>query len=334
MTRALSSKRGSLRTGGFDAITTPIPGNVFACMEELGVENLRQVEDEIAGKCPQHYARLGKEDNHPSWSVQAEDGYFNCFSCGYKGPFVLLVKDMLGVTHAEAAQWIRARGTIERVKRRLAPGTADMPSTGPVDTSTQFNEASLALFTDPPVAAREKRAISLEACQYYGVLWDTKIDAWITPIRDASGRMRGWQEKNERHFRNRPRDVKKSETLFGLSEFDGGRALVVESPLDVPRIFTAGLLGGLSTWGSAVSQTQIDLLIEHADSVVFCLDADASGDKQSEYLRMYFNRRGFPCKFMDYSHVDTSVVSDPGEMTDEEILQGVDRAYSGVVARF
>lgn len=314
-------------------MATPIPGNVFACMEELGVEDMRQVEDEVSGKCPMHMARIGKPDNHSSWSVHAEDGYFNCFSCGYKGPFVLLVKDMLGVTSAEAVGWIRARGTIERVKRRLGYDFVEDITRGPLDTSQQYNEASLALFTDPPEWAREKRSLSLEACQYYGVLWDPKNDAWITPIRDAEGKMRGWQEKNERYFRNKPRDVKKSETLFGLSEFDGGIARVVESPLDVARIYTAGLLGGLSTWGSAVSQHQIDLIIENADAVIFALDADSSGDKQSEYLRMYFNRRGFPCKFMNYTYV-TESVTDPGEMTDEEILISFENAYSGVVARF
>lgn len=334
MTRAPSSRHRALRTGGFAAMSTPVPGNVFACMEELGVENLRQNDDEISGKCPMHVARVGKEDRHPSWSVQAEDGYFNCFSCGYKGPFVLLVKDMLGITQAEAAAWIRARGSIERVKRKLGYGeTVEALSTGPVDTSQQYNEASLALFTDPPAWAREKRALSLEACQYYGVLWNPLKDSWITPIRDEEGRMLGWQEKNERLVLNRPKHVQKSETLFGLSAFDGGIARVVESPLDVPRIFTAGLLGGLSTWGAAVSQKQIDLIIERADAVIFALDADSAGDKQSEYLRMYFNRRGFPCKFMDYSHVSADV-SDPGEMTDEEILYGFENAYSGVLARF
>lgn len=337
MIRAQGSKRrGSLTRADFNSMSSPVPGNIFACMEELGIEEMRQVEDEIGGRCPQHEERTGKRDvKADNWSVHAEDGYFNCFACGYRGPFVRLVRDVLGVDQADAAAWIRKRGSIERAKRQLGHGLiAEVVNRGPVDTSTQYNEAALALFTDPPAEALEKRSLSLEAAQHYGVLWDTTNDAWITPIRDPdTAKLKGWQEKNERYFRNKPKDVKKSESLFGLDVFDGGRMVVVESPLDCPRLYTAMVDGACSTYGAAVSNTQLDLIINHADSVLFALDADKAGDKQSDMLRMYFGRRGFPCKFMDYSHV-TADVTDPGEMTDEEILQGIDQAYSSVVARF
>lgn len=335
MTRATASKRrGSMRAASFASLATPVPGNVFACVEELGLERVRQIEDEIMAMCPMHEERTGKKDNHPSFSVHAEEGYFNCFSCGYKGPFVVLVKDVLKVEWAEAVGWIRARGTIERVKRRLGWAEVDGGlKTGPIDTSQQYNEAHLALFTDPPEWALEKRAIDLWAAQEYGVLWDSKNDAWITPIRDEAGVLLGWQEKNERYFRNKPRDVKKSDHLFGLEAFPGGRMLVVESPLDCPRILTAGVAGAVSSYGSAVSDRQFALVLEHAEEVIWALDADKSGDQQHESLRLRCIRRGFRAKFLDYSHVGPDV-GDPGEMTDEEIVLGVDNAYSGLVARF
>ena len=323
-----------MRKAAWASLASPVPGNVFACMDELGLRQMRQIDDEIMAMCPMHEARTGKPDNHPSFSVHAEEGYFNCFSCGYKGPFVRMVKDILEVEWADAVLWVRARGSIDRVKRKLGMGYVDSIQSGPVDTSLQYNEASLALFVDPPQWALDKRNISLEAAQFYGVRWDPKNDAWITPIRDPSGKMMGWQEKNERYFRNKPRDVAKSSTLFGLDVFEPGtRMVIVESPLDAPRLYTAGVDGGVAAFGSGISQNQIDLAIEFAGSVVFALDADRAGDKQHEYLRNYFMRRGFPCKFMNYSHVPADV-TDVGEMTDEEILYGLETASRGVVARF
>jgi hypothetical protein len=323
-----------MRSASFASLATPVPGNVFACMEELGLLRIRQREDEIEAECPMHEERLGKRDNHISFSVQAEEGYFNCFSCGYKGPFVRLVKDVLKVDWPEAVGWIRARGTIERVKRHLGWDQVDGTlKTGPIDTSQVYNEAHLALFTDPPEWALDKRNIELWAAQEYGVVWDPKNDAWITPIRDEEGVLLGWQEKNERYFRNKPRDVRKADHIFGLDTFQGGRALVVESPLDCPRILTAGVAGALSVYGSAVSDRQFALILEHADEVIWGLDGDKAGDQQHESLRMRCMRRGFPSKFLSYDHVGEEV-TDPGEMSDEEILIAVDNAYSGVVARF
>lgn len=333
MTRVRGS-RGSLRRGGFAAMATPIPGNVFACMEELGIENMRQIEDEIGGSCPMHYERLGKIDKHSSWSVHAEDGYFNCFSCGYKGPFVLLVKDMLKIDWADAVLWIRARGSIEKVKRFLGRDYVETIQHGPIDTSQQYNEAHLALFTDPPESALDSRNISLEAAQHYGLLWNPERETWITPIRDPdTGKLKGWQEKNDNYFRNRPRDVKKSECLFGLDVFDGGWMLVVESPLDAPRVSTAGIPGACSTYGAEVSDHQFDLIIDHADGVIWGMDADKAGDKSSDMLRLKCIKRGFPSKFLNYQHVPEGS-KDPGEMTDDEILEAYETAYPGVVARF
>jgi DNA primase len=315
-------------------MATPVPGDVFACMEELGIDNMRQVDDEISGKCPMHYDRIGKEDRHSSWSVHADDGMFNCFSCGYKGPFVLLVKDMLKIDWADAVLWIRARGSIERIKRQLGYGYVEELKHGPIDTSKQYNEASLALFVDPPNSALDERNLSLESVQHYGILWNPERDTWIAPIRDPyTDELRGWQEKNDRYFRNRPRDVKKSECLFGLDVFEGGWMLVVESPLDAPRIDTAGIAGGVSTFGAAVSDHQFDLIIGNADGVIWAQDADKAGDQSSEMLRLKCAQWGFPSKFLNYSHTPRDV-KDPGEMTDEEIQEAVETAFSGVVARF
>lgn len=327
MTPRASSRRKVAK--GWDAFGTPVPGNVPSALQELGVEVIHVNLNEALAKCPAHFERTGKEDRHPSFSVNTEEGIFNCFSCGYRGPFVMLVEQMLKCDREDAVGWVRARGGIERVKRALVEKTGLMM----VDTSTQINEASLALFVDPPAEALAKRHLSLASVRHYGILWDAEKGRWITPIRDPNtGRLWGWQAKNERYFRNVPNEIKKASTLFGLEQFVDGPAILIESPLDVPRIFTAGVEGSLSSLGAGVSAIQMKIIQSITDEVIIGLDNDRDGSKYSRALKAMYGRQMI-MKFLNYADFDEEV-KDPGEMTDSQIRHSVDTAISSVQVRF
>lgn len=315
------------RAKGWDSVGTPIPGNVTGCLDEIGI-NYKVQGDEIHMPCPMHLARTGKEDKHPSFSINYEAGFFYCFSCGYRGPFILLVRDMLEIPYADAVLWVRKRGGIERVKKFLAKKAA--PAT--VDTTKEINEASLALYVTPPIEQCAKRLFLPEDAEACGVLWDTERSMWIVPIRDPdTGQLWGWQEKNERYFRNRPRDMTKSKTLFGLHTYEGDMAILVESPLDVVRLHTVGYPAGLSSFGAGVSDAQMSLIRDHFDTVIIALDNDTDGAKHSERLRKEWARRGLALKFIDYSGVTEK---DVGDMSSDQIKYAIRNAYSSVVARF
>jgi DNA primase len=316
------------KASGWDVVGTPIPGNVTGCLDEIGLAYKVQ-GDEIHMPCPMHLARTGKEDKHPSFSINYDAGYFNCFSCGYQGPFIILVKDMLEIPYADAVLWVRKRGGIERVKKFLAKKEATPDK---VDTTTQINEASLALFVTPPIAECSKRLIMPEHCEATGVLWDTERSMWIIPVRDPdTGKLWGWQEKNARYFRNRPNSMTKSKTLFGLHTYESDQAILVESPLDVVRLRACGFTAGLASFGSGVSDAQMSLIRDHFDTVVIALDNDAAGAKDSERLRKDWSRRGLALKFLDYSGTSAK---DIGEMGADAIKNAVRNAYPSVLARF
>ena len=316
---------------GWDAFATPVPGDALSCMEELGIEVIRVTGDEAQAKCPAHLERTGKEDSHPSFSVHVEEGIFNCFSCGYRGAFVALVEYMLKCDREEAVGWVRARGGIERVKRVLDESQGLRIQTR--DTTLQINEASLALFVDPPADALSKRGISLDAAQHYGVLWDADKDRWITPIRDPdTGKLWGWQAKNERYFRNLPTDVKKSKTLFGLEQFVDGPATLIESPLDVPRIYTAGVKGGLSSYGAGVSEAQMKIIMTVTDELIVGLDNDRDGTTYSKWINATYGK-SMILSFLNYADFDEGI-KDPGNMTDAQILHSIDTAISSTLIRF
>lgn len=319
---------------GWDSVATPVPGDVAACMQEMGLTILRQTGHELVAKCPMHFERTGFEDKHPSWSVNEDTGIFNCFSCGYSGQFVFLVMDVLDLERADAVAWIRKRGGIERVRKVFGRGgdkvfAKDLVDSG--DTTKQVNEASLALFVDPPRAECEKRGFSQRDARHFGVLWDRDEDLWIIPIRDPeTGELWGWQEKNERYFRNRPNSVKKSRTLFGLDVFERGTAILVESPLDVVRLHSAGISGGLASYGVKASEEQFRLVRSVATDLIVALDNDNDGVKMSQRLRLTYGRR-IVMRFLSYNHVPD--VKDIGDMSDEEIRIAIKNSVSSVVYR-
>lgn len=319
-----------MRAGGWDLLdgfSNPVPADVTAAMSALGITPIRVVQhndkEEVLARCPAHKANTGKEDRHPSFWVNCDTGAFICFSCLYSGPFVQLVVDALSTDRAAAVRWIASRG----IYRLRGDDDTTTEKSGPSDVIC-ITEASLALYVDPPTSALDKRGLTLGACREYGVLWNAQDKRWILPIRDpATSALIGWQEKGKRFFRNHPEGVQKSRTLFGLDAFDGGTAILVESPLDCVRLSSVGIPGGLAAYGAYVSDAQMRLLRRHAADVVMALDNDTAGTAAAEKLYHRWRPRGIPMRFLDYTGTGAK---DPGEMTPEEVHTAVANARLAV----
>lgn len=283
--------------------------NIPALLDCLGI-SCDIHGDEATALCPAH------DDHRPSWSINVTTGLHHCFGCGYGGNYRRLVQTVRRVPSYEAESWARA-----------ALGSPAASDSGPqariADNSWKYTEAALAFFTQPPARELAKRRISAGAAQALGVLWDPEKDAWILPIRDPrTGKLWGWQEKNERCVRNRPRAVAKSRALYGLGAAEhGGRIVVVESPLDTARLYTAGVRGGVATYGVSVSDPQLSAVFDIAGSVVWALDRDAAGLRETDRLCARHPRRGI----LVFNYGDAEG-KDPGELTDEQVTWGADNA--------
>lgn len=327
-----SVKRRKRKTVNWeDVLANPVPGDVLACLDEIGLEVIRIKGEEAEAKCPAHVKRTGKEDRHPSFSVNLDEGYFGCFSCGFKGRFVHLVTEMLELDEDAAVAWVRERGGIERVRKVLLRHESGL-LIDESDTTNNINEASLALYTDVPAEEAAARSISVQACNELGIRWDTETDRWITPIRDPhTNRLMGWQEKNKRVFMNQPYDVRKGDTLFGYEEArEYTTKVLVESPLDVARARTAGYENFVSSFGAMVTSTQMDLLLQDCEVLILGLDNDREGLRQAKVLKELYSKRVI-LRVLDYSQTDAK---DVGGMTDPEIRYAVDNAISSLLVKF
>jgi DNA primase len=187
----------------------------------------------------------------------------------------------------------------------------------------------LALFDAPPFEALDGRRVSSGAVSHYGVLWDSKKENWILPIRSPeTGELWGFQEKGDGWFCNKPAKVNKSETLFGIETLTGRTAILLESPLDCLRLHTAGISGAVSSYGVQVSDEQLELLFDRAEIVIFALDNDEAGLKKMWELRQRYLKSGKQIKFADYTHIPNAKDLGTEGVTDQDIQKAILRAQS------
>jgi len=310
---------------------SPTPADVVACLSELRIDVARISDGEAWANCPGHFKRVGKYTSRANkWSVNMQTGQHSCFSCGFKGSFVYLVQEVLDYERHDAEKWVRSRGGVWRLGRDLDDSRRRTEDLEGDQGIREWNEARLALYGSPPDSALERRRVSPRAVEHYGILWDSEHDYWILPIRDPeSGKLWGFQEKSEQGwFCNKPTKVPKGDTIFGFSIFQETTAIVVESPLDCPRIWTAGISGAVSTYGVQISAKQLDLLFNTAEVVIFALDNDEAGLAKMKELHSKYLRSGKRIKFVNYSQIPWAKDLGTEGVTDEDIEWAIENAYS------
>ncbi len=308
------------------------PADIEGALAELGIDVWRSTDDEVTAPCPGHLKRLGREERHPSWSVNRVSGLHNCYSCGFKGTFLDLVMELLFPNDVfRAARWLRQYGV--NLARAADLVSFSETTEREVEQAPLVPETRLAMYAAVPDWALEARQLDRESVELHGVRWNEKNDSWIVPVRLPDGDLLGWQEKYERkrRFMNRPREMKKSLTLFGLGVFPVGEpAVLLESPLDVCRLHAAGFEGGLATFGSEVSRPQLEQLVAVTNELVIALDDDKAGHKAAQALIEWGPlTRQLHVRFFDYGSTGEK---DVGGMSDADIARGLYESRHWTVA--
>jgi len=113
------------------------------------------------------------------------------------------------------------------------------------------------------------------------------------PIRDKRGRVTGFGGRiinnDMPKYLNSPETpvFHKSQQLYGLYEMHQMRRtvneiIVVEGYLDVISLAQYGIFNTVATLGTAISDTQINLLLRECNKVIFCFDGDTAGRKAAD----------------------------------------------------
>jgi DNA primase len=296
-------------------------------LETLGVTTVGVRGSEVQGYCPGHVRRTGHADRNPSWYINADSLLHICFSCGFKGSLQFLIATIKGTPIESAEEWMKSSLGL-RLEAALTPKKEVKKD------YVAITEANLSAFVEVPNAYLRARGLMAAAAKDYGILFDEVSQAWILPIREPiNNKLLGWQEKGVvgRYFRNYPKGVEKSRALFGyhLVKENPKQVIVVESPLDAVRLMSVGVHGGVSTYGSIISNEQLNL-IRGAEKIIFAMDNDEAGRKSSEDLLEKSKSLGFECFFFNYRHTDQK---DVGGMSRDEILTGLENAKHSLHGR-
>lgn len=290
--------------------------NIVPLLIELGIEGIKERGDEITALCPMHLRNVGRPDRNASWGINANTGLHHCFSCGHRGTLSGLYLDLTGSMPGPEVMAEMVVGSLV--------GAVSSSREGEHDDDEAVDE------WDPgdliPLSPRMlgRRFLSAEASEMYGVCFDRLRKAWFIPITRPDGELIGAQYKwADGDTMNEPGDVPKSETLFGLPQairLAPPAVLLVESPLDVVRLATAGV-PAVSSFGVAVSKVQARLLNRYFSTVVLALDNDEAGYKSAPIVTGMLRKMGCPVLPFRYDLLAGSV-KDPGEVEDDgELMQ-------------
>lgn len=278
-------------------------------LQNIGLDRLRDGAKEISAVCPQHLARTGRVDRHPSWSISKTKFTHLCFSCGYKGTLTQLLTDMGHPPGNDLETELKKQSFLRKMAEK-SPEEILEPVLPVLNDWMLHN-----IFLDVPKRLLELRHLRRSAVDAYGVRWDRERKCWVLPIRDQQGALMGAQFRQQGSFFNDPAGMARNAYIFGLSQMkDQDYVTVVESPLDAVRLYGLGI-PAVSTLGAWVSDQQARLLARNFTRVYLAFDNDKAGQEANTRLFPQLRKMGVAPVMWYYAN---TTEKDVGDVVDDE----------------
>lgn len=198
--------------------------------------------------------------------------------CGLLGQAAAFFADQLKTPAANGArQYLQSRGMTPQSVQNFQLGWAP-------DQWSHF------CGTHPTTAhpALIKAGLAIEKDK--GGIYERFRGRLMFPIRDHRGQVIGFGgrvlDDSKPKYLNSPETpvFHKQKSLYGWHEWLGNRplptsAILVEGYTDVIALHEAGLTQALATLGTACSEHHLNMLFQRTDTLYFCFDGDAAGQK-------------------------------------------------------
>ena len=123
-----------------------------------------------------------------------------------------------------------------------------------------------------------------------GKSYDRFRDKLMIPIRDIKGRVTGFGaralDNSEPKYKNSPQSptFDKSGTLYGIDRAAAqirkqDCAIIMEGYMDVIMAHQCGVANAVASMGTAITETQVNILKKLSKNLILSLDADAAGEE-------------------------------------------------------
>ena len=268
-----------------------------AVLEHYGAQNCHEQAGpdgttEIVHSClldrvePHH----NNGDQNPSACLNVEKKLYVCYSLGWGGDLLRLIQKMEnadglgdlelgGMLTGSVKKSDDLKAEILRLMDRSQPDAVELPS---------YSDAVLTPWMMSHPYMRDNRGITQEAHQLLKLGWDSKINRIVFPHFFGS-KLVGWQTRaippgpdwpgttvQIPKYKNTP-GFPKAETLYAYDLADKHRrVVVVESPMSVAKAYSLGIGNVVATFGAKVTDTQIQLLRNFPEVIVW-FDDDPAG---------------------------------------------------------
>ncbi len=254
------------------------------------------VGDNVSAACPFHRKADGSYERHPSFTINVNNGLWQCWACGARGNLRTFLREV-GVPR-------------ELIERQYAPLLEDLRARAPAEfdptrpnvfADEPVDESVLGLFDRCPLPLLED-GFDEELLRRYDVGFDEKHMRITFPMRDLAGTLLGISGRGVLHWQERYKVYDKEYTDFGLparEQVKKGRVLwnahnvypvqfrareprptiVVEGFKACLRMIQHGFLDTVALLGSSLSDQQLWILERMGGPVYLMLDNNEAGFK-------------------------------------------------------
>lgn len=296
--------------------------NVEGVLEILNLVGKRK-GDEVWMPCPFH------DDSHPSFSVNAETGQYNCFVCG-GGGLVGLVAKVQNISFSKAKKWLAeaevAVAGLGQGNEDFLRAIADKP-----ETSTRLVAP---LYTRRIKNWVIQRGFTPETLRRYYCGYSMALDSLVIPMLGA----------NALCYRRNPaftvgpkykytEGFKAHSYLYGWHDLDtsAGHIILVEGPLDLLWLRQHGYQNALAILGGGkLGRVQTAMLKDKLLPVVLAFDNDGAGKLANE--KVVTQLKGLEVQTVNWANLqyesdpdDSELTTIPGDVADlsEDFLKAL-----------
>lgn len=280
----------------------------------FGLRNATVSRDEILCSCP-FSQNHPNGDRHPSFRLNSEKGVYICYACGEKGNIVQLAEKVLGMSPFEARSTFSVDLTDDAIDGLMRAQGVERKTLTPLQMDISGWAANdhpywhLRGFTDATIGKWKLGYDPVENRVVVPVYFRKELVGWSKRAVDDFT-LPKWMHSN---------DMPKSDILFGMDNFSGDSAVLVEAPLSVVMLDQHGISNAVASFGCKLSDSQARLLRANYNNVLVFYDPDEAGQRGALDAARKLE------DFMDV-YMAPMTRDDPAAMTLEENLAALEDA--------
>lgn len=238
----------------------------------FGLRNATVSRDEVLCSCPfPENHRNG--DSHPSFRINTDKGLWICYGCGERGNIVQLAQRVLGMSPIEAHSVFDAELTDSAIDELVSRQASSYKPISPLDSDiSKWSRNSHPYW--------KKRGFTDETIGKWRLGYDPQENRVVVPVM-FGGKLVGWSmravdDETKPKWKHCP-GMPKSEILFGMDNFTGDCAVLVEAPLSVIMLDQHGVSNAVASFGCNLSDSQARLIRSSYNHVLVFYDPDDAG---------------------------------------------------------